>query len=152
LDTPSEQMFDDITSLAAYICKSPIALTSLVDDKKQYFKSHYGLQINETPIEQSFCAVAFEFDDDFFSVTDATLDERFTKNQLVTLGPKIVSYNSVSLKSDSGGKFGTLCVIHKEKNTLNKEQRKALKYLSNQVVHLLELRKKFDFHLILTIR
>jgi signal transduction histidine kinase len=139
--TLPEKMFDDITSLAAFICNTPIALISLLDDKNQFFKSHYGLDIDRTPIEQAFCAHAIKADEDIFIVEDATTDKRFKDNPLVLSIPNIVFYAGVTLSNDEGIKLGTLCVIDTSKRELNKEQLKALKYLSNQVIYLLKLRK-----------
>ena len=141
LDTLQEEIFDDITSLASSICNMPISLISLIDENRQFFKSHHGLEINQTPLEISICKHLIESDSDFFEVVDLREDSRFQNNPLVTLDPKIVSYFGISLKTITGVAFGTLCVIGKDKKKLNDEQKNALKILSKQVVSLLELRK-----------
>ena len=141
LDTLQEEIFDDITSLASSICNMPISLISLIDENRQFFKSHHGVEINQTPLELSICKHLIESDSDFFEVVDLREDSRFQNNPLVTLDPKIVSYFGISLKTITGVAFGTLCVIGKDKKKLNDEQKNALKILSKQVVSLLELRK-----------
>mgnify|MGYP006175472907 FL=1 len=141
LDTLQEEIFDDITSLASSICNMPISLISLIDENRQFFKSHHGVEINQTPLEISICKHLIESDSDFFEVVDLREDSRFQNNPLVTLDPKIVSYFGISLKTITGVAFGTLCVIGKDKKKLNDEQKNALKILSKQVVSLLELRK-----------
>jgi len=139
--TPPEKMFDDIASLAAFICDTPIALISFLDDKNQFFKSHHGIDADQTPIEHAFCAHAIKADEDIFIVEDATLDKRFKENPLVLSSPNIVYYAGVPLSNEKGIKIGTLCIIDKSKKTLSEEQLKALKNLSNQVINLLKLRQ-----------
>ena len=95
LDSLPEKKYDNITSLAALICDTPISLVSLVSDKRQFFKSNHGLDINETPIEQSFCAHAINDPLQFFIVEDAREDYRFSDNPLVTGNPKIVFYTGI---------------------------------------------------------
>ncbi len=141
LDTLPEEMFDDITSLASTICEMPISLISLIDEDRQFFKSHHGIELNETPIELSVCKHAIESDEDMFEVINLREDKRFKDNLLVTEDPKIVSYFGIPLKSIKGVAFGTLCVIGREKKKLNQQQKEAIKVLSRQVVNLLELRK-----------
>ena len=141
LDTLPEEMFDDITSLASTICEMPISLISLIDEDRQFFKSHHGIELNETPIELSVCKHAIESDEDMFEVINLREDKRFKDNLLVTEDPKIVSYFGIPLKSIKGVAFGTLCVIGREKKKLNQQQKEALKVLSRQVANLLELRK-----------
>ncbi|WP_308992086.1 ATP-binding protein [Mariniflexile litorale] len=139
--TPPEKMFDDITSLAAFICDTPIALISLVDDKNQFFISHYGLDVNKTAIKEVFCTHAIKADEAVFIVEDATIDKRFKDHPLLLSNPNIVYYAGVPLVNEEGLKIGTLCVIDKFKRLLDKNQIKALKNLSNQVIYLLKLRE-----------
>jgi K+-sensing histidine kinase KdpD len=141
LDTLPEEIFDDITSLASTICDMPISLISLIDEGRQFFKSHHGVEINETPIELSICKHAIESNDEVFEIVDLREDFRFKNNPLVTVDPKIISYFGIPLKSAKGIAFGTLCVISKEKKVLNQQQKDTLKVLSKQVINLLELRK-----------
>ena len=143
LDTLPEAMYDDITAIASAICNMPISLISLVDDKRQFFKSHHGIDLTETPIEHSVCYHAIMSDADFFAVNDLRKDERFRSNPLVIQAPNLVSYYGVPLTNDIGVSFGTLCVLSdNEVSLLGEEQKDALKKLSRQVVYLLELRRQ----------
>lgn len=142
VDTPTEEEYDDITKIASAICHAPIALISLVDQEKQFFKSHYGLAINETPVKDSFCAVAIGTETEIMIVEDARKDERFSKNPLVIDNPNIVFYAGVILKTQDDFALGTLCIIDHKPRNLSPQQLDLLKRLRNQVVKLLELRKK----------
>lgn len=140
LDTEPEKMFDDITEIASKVCNMPIALISLVDINRQFFKSNLGLSIRETPLEESFCKVAIDTPGEIFIVENAALDERFKNTPLVLNNPKIVSYYGVPLYSKSGISFGTLCVLDKVERKLTEEQKNILKKLSKQIEYLIELR------------
>ncbi|HCQ12927.1 ATP-binding protein [Flavobacterium sp.] len=141
LDTSPEEMFDDITAVASAVCGMPVALISLLDLERQFFKSNHGFKSRETPIEHSFCKLAIETPNDIFIVEDARIDSRFKENPLVVDDPNIVSYYGVPLNSKSGVAYGTLCVIDNKVNVLTDHQKEILKKLSKQVEHLLELRK-----------
>lgn len=141
LDTLPESEFDNITRLAAYLCDASISLITLLDDKRQFFKSHYGLDVQETPIDQSFCAHALNAGRDLFIISDARKDKRFAKNPLVTGKPHIVFYAGAPLVTPEGVGIGTLCVIDSETKTINEGQQEALKSLAGQVMQLLELRR-----------
>jgi len=141
LDTLQEADYDNITAIAAEICNTPIALVSFIDDKRQWFKSHYGIDETETPKELSFCAHAINDENNIFIIQDTRTDDRFKNNPLVTDNPKIVFYAGVPLKSANGLPLGTLCVLDNKPNLLSKGQQKSLMALSNQVMNLLELRK-----------
>ncbi|WP_405412276.1 PAS domain S-box protein [Maribacter sp. Asnod1-A12] len=141
MDTHPEAIYDQITSLAASICNTPLGLISLVDDKRQFFKSHSGIDIKETPIEDSFCKHVIGDDVDLFIVNNTHKDKRFYKNKLVTGEPNVVFYAGASLTTKNGHRLGTLCVIDHEPRQLNNTQITGLKTLANQVVQLLELRK-----------
>ncbi|WP_036146816.1 ATP-binding protein [Maribacter sp. Hel_I_7] len=141
LDTLPEKDYDNLTKLAAEICQTPISLITLLDDKRQWFKSHYGLEVSETPIEDAFCAHAITGNDPIFITKDAREDNRFHKNPLVTGEPNIVFYAGIPLKNVNGLPLGTLCVIDDKPRTLTESQKESLNVLSEQVINLLELRK-----------
>jgi GAF domain-containing protein len=141
LDTVPEEVFDDLTELAARICEAPIALISLVDEKRQWFKSKVGTSLGETSRDISFCAYAITRQD-LFIVPDATLDPRFADNPLVTSDPKIRFYAGAPLISPDGSALGTLCVIDKVPRQLRPDQKQALRILARHVVSQLELRRR----------
>ncbi|MEQ8324971.1 MAG: SpoIIE family protein phosphatase [Vicingaceae bacterium] len=141
LDTLPEAEYDDITYLASYICEVPISLVSLIDDKRQWFKSHHGLDAEFTPKEMAFCAHAINDQDNMLLVSDSRKDKRFHDNPLVTGDPHVIFYAGIPLVTGAGYPLGTLCVIDNKPNKLNKTQIKALKSLSNQLMSLLEARK-----------
>jgi signal transduction histidine kinase len=142
LDTAEEKDFDELTVLASAICQTPVALISLVDDKRQWFKSHIGTNTTETPKEQSFCAHAIASSDDIMIIDDARNDERFAHNPLVTGDPKIVFYAGVPLINEDGYALGSLCVIDRQQKQLSDQQITSLKILAKQVIDKLELRRK----------
>ena len=142
LDTMPEPEYDDITYLASQICKTPISLISLIDDERQWFKSHHGLDATETPKELAFCAHAINDKNNILIVPDSRNDIRFFDNPLVTGSPNVIFYAGIPLVNKKGFPLGTLCVIDNQPNSLDEFQLKALKALSNQIISLFELRKK----------
>jgi GAF domain-containing protein len=141
LDTFSENDFDNITKLVAAICEVPIALITLLDLERNFFKSHVGVDFNQSPRNISFCGHAILEDDEIFIVEDATKDERFDDNPLVTEN-QAVFYAGVPLINPNGFKLGTLCVFDHKPRQLTDVQIISLKALAKQVVNLIELRKK----------
>ena len=140
LDTLPETDYDNLTAIAAEICGTPISLISLIDNKRQWFKSHHGLDATETPREYAFCAHAINNAENVLIVQDARKDERFFDNPLVTGDPHVIFYAGVQLISDDLP-LGTLCVVDHKPHLLSQSQIGSLKALSNQVMILLELRK-----------
>jgi formate hydrogenlyase transcriptional activator len=142
LDTDAEAAFDDLTSLASYICQTPIALISLVDSDRQWFKSKVSISQTETSRYIAFCASVI-LQTDIFIVTDVSQDERFSGNPLVISEPKIRFYAGAPLMAD-GQALGTLCVIDRVPRKLSPEQVDALRALSHQVQAQLQLRRNID--------
>ncbi|MBA1272945.1 PAS domain S-box protein [Stutzerimonas azotifigens] len=139
LDTPDEDAFDDFTQLAAQFCGTPIALISLIDERRQWFKSRVGLEVSETPREISFCTHTIQ-GNDVFEVPDATRDPCFANNPLVTDAPDIRFYAGAPLTTPDGYNLGTLCVIDRKPRQLSDQQRDALERLGRQVIRLFEQR------------
>ena len=140
MDTPAEAEFDDITRLASFICATPIALVTLLDTTRQWFKSKVGVEVSSTPIEEAFCAHAI-LQEKILIVPDAMLDERFASNPLVTADPKIRFYAGAQLVTPEGVALGTLCAIDRVPRELWPEQIEALQALARQVMQMLEFRK-----------
>lgn len=141
IDTEAEKLFDDLTALASQICETPIALISLVDPNRQWFKSRVGLDAEETSREIAFCSHAI-LQEDVFEIPNATLDPRFHDNPLVTGSPDIRFYAGAPLITPSGHAIGTLCAIDKKPRRLTDAQKMSLQTLSKSVVAHLELRRK----------
>ena len=141
LDTAAEEHFDKLTALAASICDTPIALISLLDNSRQWFKSRIGLETCETPRDISFCQFAIHHDT-FFEVPDTSVDPRFSQNPFVTGEPHIQFYGGQPLITPDNFRIGTLCVIDTKPRKLTDEQKTAINTLAQEVVMHLELRIK----------
>ncbi len=140
LDTPPEPSLDDVTRLAGQVCDAPIALISLVDEDRQWFKARVGLHTASTPRDVAFCAHAI-LEPEVMVVPDTLDDDRFRHNPLVTGDPKIRMYAGAPLLTRDGHALGTLCVIDTRPRQLDGQQIEALRILSEQVVTQLELRQ-----------
>lgn len=141
MDSLPEKEYDSITQMASYICGTPIALVSLLDGERQWFKSSVGLGVAETPRDISFCQYAI-MGEEVYEVNNALENEIFAENPLVTGGPNIRFYAGAPLQDVNGFNLGSLCVIDTVPRILTDQQKNALKLLANQVVLLLDLRKK----------
>lgn len=140
LDTPAEQDFDDLTFLAAFICDTPMASITLLDAKRQWFKSKLGFEMDETPIEHAFCARTIE-QRGVFNVADARKDERFARNPFVLGDPHIRFYAGAPLLSDDDVPLGTICVLDSVPKALSSQQQEALAALSRQVINQMEQKR-----------
>jgi len=141
LDTPPEPEFDEITALAAGICRAPIALISLVDGSRQWFKSRVGLDPGWTPRDVAFCAHALA-GTDLLIVPDAAADPRFSDNPLVTGEPRIRFYAGAPLVTSAGDVLGTLCVLDRVPRALDEHQKLVLLLMARQVMARLHLRRE----------
>jgi signal transduction histidine kinase len=142
MDSEIEEDYERLTQLAAEICGTKVSLVSLIDANRQWFKSSFGLEAEETQREFSFCGHAILNPKETFIINDARKDERFSDNPFVTDEPNVVFYAGVPLVTEKGYPLGTLCVLDDQPRDLDERQLSALKTISIQVMKLLELRKK----------
>ncbi len=140
LDTMQEEQLDEITKTAALICGCKISLISLIDKDRQWFKSKYGLEANETPRDVSYCGHAI-MSSELFIIEDAELDNRFCDNPLFLGEPNVRFYAGAPLVTECGHRIGTLCVIDSEAKTLDEKQKLFLQLLSRQIINIFEMRK-----------
>jgi anti-sigma regulatory factor (Ser/Thr protein kinase) len=141
LDTDPEQAFDDLTLLASHICGTPIALISLIDENRQWFKSRVGLSVTETARDVSFCNHAIQRPDELMIVPNALDDARFANNPLVTGDEHVRFYAGAPLLTTDGYALGALCVVDRVPRQLTDEQLRALDALRHQTEAQLELRR-----------
>ncbi len=141
LDSPFETLFDGIAKAASEICKTPIALISLVDEHRQWFKANYGLTgVTDTPREFSFCQQTI-LSNELMEVKDATKDERFKDNPLVKASPQIRFYAGAPITLPLGENIGSLCVIDTKENMLDENQKVALVSLARIISQCLVMRQ-----------
>ena len=140
LDTAPETEFDAITRLIAYICRAPIALVSLIDEQRQWFKSAFGLDIASTPRDISVCGHAIN-QSGLFVVPDLSQDPRFVDNPLIVEDPKLRFYAGAVLRGAQGHALGTLCVLDNEPRVLDSAQLDALETLARHVTQLLDAKR-----------
>ena len=143
LDSEPEEAFDDLVLLAAHICRTPMAMLSLVDDHRQWFKSKVGVKMQETPKDISICAHAIE-QHDLYIIPDTCKDPQFRENPLVVGEPRIRFYAGAPLVNEDGFALGTLCVVDREPRNLDDEQKEALNALSRLALRQMELRKNLQ--------
>lgn len=141
LDTPPEKVFDELARMAASIAGTPIALVTLIDEDRQWFKARIGLEAHQTPRNIAFCSRAIE-GSGVFVVPDALQDERFADNPLVTSDPSIRFYAGAPLITPTGQALGTLCIIDHVPRKLSVEDAHALQILSRHVMAQLDLRRR----------
>jgi len=141
LDTAPDEALDELTRLAAGLFQTPVALVSLVDEHRQWFKSRVGLDMTQTPREHAFCVHAMR-GSDVMVVEDAHADPRFNANPLVTGAPGIRFYAGAPLVTPAGQAMGTLCVIDTQPRQFSTREREALRVLSHQVMAQLELQRQ----------
>ena len=140
LDTPAEQSFDDFAKLASFICGTPIAVMSLIDEDRQWFKAKVGMEPSQTPRDMAFCAYTI-LESKVLIVEDAQKDARFSDNPLVTGNPNIRFYAGAPLIDRDGFGLGSLCVIDTKPHQLSEGQTAALEALARQVVQQCEFRR-----------
>lgn len=140
LDTPPEAVYDDIAHVAAGVCDTPVALITLVDGTRNWFKARVGVDVTESPRDLSFCGHAI-LRSDIFEVTDASVDERFADNPLVQSAPRIRFYAGAPLITPEGHKLGTICAIDVRPRRLTEAQRDTLSALSRLVMRQLDRRR-----------
>jgi GAF domain-containing protein len=150
VDTKSEQVFDDFTALAAHVCGTPMAMISLVDETRQWFKARVGIRSRGTPRNISFCTHAI-LQANPLIVSNATRDARFAHSPLVTKPPRVRFYAGFPLINPDGYILGTLCVADRRPRRLTARQRKAMKVLARQVMAQLEA-KRVSSHLAEALR
>jgi PAS domain S-box-containing protein len=144
LDSDEEQAYDELTMMAAKLFDVPIVLISLVDAKRQWFKSRFGLQTLETPREHAFCNVAIQRPSEVMLIQDASKDKRFAAHPLVQGDPQIRFYAGAPLVTTTGHVLGTLCIIDRKPRTFHKRQLDMLQVMAAQIIERIEARAKIN--------
>lgn len=142
VDSLPELAFDDITRLASILCDTPIALISLIDRDRQWFKSHAGLEAGEGRRDEAFCNHVIQAPDALMEVRDATRDPRFADNPYVTGGDAVRFYAGMPLVTPGGAPIGTICVLDRQPRALTDDQRAGLASLARITMNLLEARHR----------
>lgn len=142
LDTAPEDAYDGLCYLASLICETRMAAITLIDEDRQWFKAKQGIDSEQTPREDAFCAYAICNPNQVMVVEDATQDDRFQDNPYVTDDPNVRFYAGAPLTTPNGRGIGTICAIHDEPRGLTGKQKRALQALGNQVMMQLELRRR----------
>ncbi|MDP2035721.1 MAG: GAF domain-containing protein [Polaromonas sp.] len=140
VDSPEERAYDDITRLAADVCGTPMALISLSDHERQWFKSRVGLQVQELPRENSFCSHVLRTPQEVMVIEDTAKDDRFAKHPLVTGSPHIRFYAGAPLLTSDGFSMGAICVVDTVPRQLDANQLQTLQFMAQQVMIMLESR------------
>ena len=140
-DTKAERELDEITELASIICGTPISLITILDDKRQWFKSNKGLDVTETNVQDSFCQHALHRPDEVLVVENALEDERFINNKLVLEDPNIRFYAGAPLVTKKNNVLGTLCIIDRKPRKFSQDHERALKILAKKAMEKIELHK-----------
>ncbi|MEO6289008.1 MAG: GAF domain-containing sensor histidine kinase [Ginsengibacter sp.] len=142
LDTISEKEYDNITKIASQICNTPVSFITFLDKDRQWFKSYAGIAMKELPREIAFCNYTILDNENVLVVPDMRIDDRYSRNPIVTGEPHAVFYAGAPLVTHDGNALGSICVLDAKENNLTDDQREALKSLAEQVMARLELRKK----------
>ncbi len=137
-DTPAEKELDEITELASIICGTPISLITILDDKRQWFKSNKGLEVNETKVEDSFCQHTLHKPNEVLVVNNALEDKRFVNNKLVLNDPNIRFYAGAPLVTKNDNVLGTLCIIDRKPREFSEDQERALQILAKKTMDKIE--------------
>tara|TARA_R110002020_G_scaffold119673_3_gene273002 strand:+ start:327 stop:1439 length:1113 start_codon:yes stop_codon:yes gene_type:complete len=144
LDTPSERELDDITEIACELCDSPISLITLLDEKRQWFKSKKGLNMDQTSREDSFCQHTLSNSNEVLIVEDSHSNAKYSKSPLVTGEPKIRFYAGAPLVTPNGNVLGTLCVIDDKPKKITNSQKNAIALLGRKVMDFLNSKKTIN--------
>lgn len=142
VDSLAEQAYDDLTRLAADTCQTPIALITFLDHDRNWFKSRIGMSAAQAPREFALCEHMILQPGEVLVVRDASADERFRTNPLVTGDPRIRFYAGVPLVSPSGHTLGAICAIDTQPRDIDPKQIEMLRFLAQQVIDRLEERRR----------